>query len=70
VCHQKQGLPGVGREVFGGGDVKTILQNNNLKSEQRTKNKKQRTKIIINQSELAPYLVRDQCNLNEFKKIR
>jgi hypothetical protein len=42
--HQKQGLTGIGREVFGGGDVKANLQKNNPKSEQRTKNKKQKTK--------------------------
>ncbi|HHN47980.1 MAG TPA: hypothetical protein ENN08_03465 [Bacteroidales bacterium] len=52
--HQKQGLLGIGREVFGSGDVKANLpkkttQNQNKKQrtknkEQRTKNKEQRTK--------------------------
>jgi len=29
VGPQKQGLPGFGQEVFGGGDVKAHFQNNN-----------------------------------------
>jgi hypothetical protein len=53
--HQKQGLPGIGREVSGSGDVKANLRKHNPNSEHRrkksrqlavgrTKNKEQRTK--------------------------
>jgi hypothetical protein len=53
--HQKQGLPGVVREVFGSGDLIDNLRKHNPNSEHRrkksrqlavgkTKNKKQRTK--------------------------
>jgi hypothetical protein len=55
VGHQQQGLPGVGCEVFGSGDVKANLRKYNPNSEHRRKksrqlavgsrqNKKQRTK--------------------------
>jgi hypothetical protein len=55
VGHQKQGLPDIGREVFGSGDVIDNLRKYNPNSEHRrkksrqlavgkTKNKEQRTK--------------------------
>jgi hypothetical protein len=55
VGHQRQGLPGVGLEVFGSDDVKANLRKYNPNSEHRrkksrqlavgkTKNKEQKTK--------------------------
>jgi hypothetical protein len=55
VGHQKQGLPGIGLEVSGSGDVKANLRKYNPNSEHRrkksrqlavgkTKNKEQKTK--------------------------
>jgi len=43
VGHQKQGLPGIGREVFGSGDVKANLQKKK-QPKIRTKNKKTKNK--------------------------
>ena len=45
VGHQKQGLPGIGREVFGSGDVKANLQKKTTQNQNKEqKNKEQGTR--------------------------